>query len=334
MADARPGEIQLSASTHPALTIRGRSWARIARHGMLGLTLTGDHVPGRWNTLATRTTGAARRRLRPGEHQDPPRATQAQLFDGDTLWLAMPATGQQGVLGLRSRSSGDVVLLDFAPSGSAAPGEQAGLADLLRHAEVIARDSSGHELVVVDPDASRPPDPVAWAGQQLPSPTRTPPTSDQKWLFGITLDESIVVRARRVALVPAVRAIRLENEQLVVTFESESAPDCVVLARMDGERLTQLAVEPEGDRYVFRLGDGDVPAKVGEVALVNVEREGRDQPLRRRHRDLEVPGTAVVMPKLTGDPTLGLAALNVAYRPDGQLAVRRQGPPVRVSKPS
>lgn len=329
-----PGEIQMEASTHPESTIRSRSWVSIPRHGMLGRTLTGDQVPGRLNALTTRTKSAARRRLRPVDHQDPPRATQVQLFDGDTLWLALRATDQQGVLGLRSRSSGGVLLLDFAPSGAAAPGERAGWADLRHHAEVIARDSSGHELVVVDPDASRPPVPVAWAGPQLSSPTRTPPTSDQKWLFGITLDESIVVKARRVDSAPSVRTIRLENEQLVVAFAAESAPDSVVLARTDGERLTQLGVEPEGDLYVFRLGDGDVPAKVGEVALVNVESEGREQPLRRRHRDLEAPGASVVMPKLTGDPTLGLAALNVAYRPDGQLGVRRQGLPAGVSKPS
>ena len=293
----------------------------------MGRTLIRVHVPDSWKHLATRVRSWAGRHRQPAVSPDRPRATQARILDGDTLWLVVLAAGPRGLLGLRSRTSGEVVLLDIDDRGEVGSGDRAGWADLLGHAGVIAADSEGHELVLVDPEGSKPPLPIPWSGLQPPSPIGAETTSDRKWRFDVALDDTVVVTARPVEAVPRVHAIGVVSDELVVRFAALTTPDFVSLAKNDGGRLTQLPVETEGDLYVVRVRDPDVTVEVGEVALVSVGREGRVEPLRRRHLDVKHPGAAVIMPRITGDRTLGRAALSVAYHANGQLLIRRHGSP-------
>ena len=181
--------------------------------------------------------------------------------------------------------------------------------------------------MLVDPDGSKSPRPIEWSGLQPPSPIGAEATSDRKWRFNLALDDAVVVTARPVEPVPRVQAIGVDSDQLVVRFAASTTPDFVTLDREDGQRVTQLPVEAQADLYVVRVSDTDVTVDAGELALVSVGCEGRVEPLRRRHLDVKHPGAAVIMPMITGDRTLGRAALNVAYRADGQLLIRRQGPP-------
>ena len=192
---------------------------------------------------------------------------------------------------------------------------------------MIAADSEGHELVLVDPDGSKPPLPIPWSGLQPPSPIGAESTSDGRWRFDVAQGDTVVVTARRVKAVPRVQAIEVDGNELVVRFAALTTPDFVYLTKNDGDRLNQLSVETDGELYVVRLGDSDVTVAEGEVAHVSVGREGRVEPLRRRHLDVKHPGAAVIMPRITGDRKLGRAALSVTYQANGQLLIRRLGPP-------
>lgn len=252
------------------------------------------------------------------------RATHVEFLDGDAMWILVVGVDPGMEPALRSRTSQELVVPDFHPTGRAHD-SCAGTMDLLPHASVISVDPEGHELVLVGARGLT--RPVAWGGHRPDSPIKIGTSSDGRWRFLVSRDESLVVRARRTVLQADVRAMSMEGNEVVVSFFSPVPPSRVTLVDKSGAEKGDLVMETSSDGNTVRFGAEHVQIPPGTTASFEVVHAGGRLPLRRQHLDLREPSSSVVLPRLTGDLALGRASIRVGYRRDGQLTVRRRAQP-------
>ncbi|GEP35842.1 hypothetical protein NSZ01_36100 [Nocardioides szechwanensis] len=214
--------------------------------------------------------------------------TYARILDGETLWLAVPATAGE-TLSVRGPAGEQPLPTEHVDGLAVARARLAPLIDGVDDSRVALTFALGGETLTYD-------------GGPPPGPTKVPPTRDGRWQWRVLSADS-ELRVTRVATEPVVRVLSVTSDDDGVLLRLDVDAGELVTLGNDEQVLGSVAVAADG------AARPELPA--GRLA---VRRDAATLPVVRRERDLKRPNAAVALPQVAD-------GCRLQWQPDGRLVI-------------